>query len=432
MTKYLPIATFLLGLVASALLAYGVDPYWGGFHHGLAFILITRRLQLPLIGLTLVSIGLTLGMVAGARWKAAWLIGLMPIGTLLVHRFVTDPIQAFHVDDEPNFVAADRATFVHDGDEVVGLTFDDQAFAYPYNVLFENPVVVHADPPHKLVLLWSAYANRAVALTTDWTVKPRELEIVSMPANALLIFNSRVGQFINGITGLMPDGKKASGFDSQIPTQKMSWKSWRHLHPATLVLQPPPDWRGNGPTGPIPPRFKMPATNLPSLPPGTMVAMIQTSQPIAIDESAVTDQPLNVAAGENPLLFFRDDTGQMRVFLRQVNGDLTPRFFPADEIGDAHPAGAILTELDSKSWWTDDGRAIAGSLKGEKLQPLDVDEGVYLDVLQYWYPGMKLIRPTVQDVGRGPRSDIKPALKRTTRHKTRTSRHRPSEMTASL
>jgi Protein of unknown function (DUF3179) len=425
-------ATLLLGLLAATFTAYGVDPYWGGFHHGLEVILIARRLQMPLIAMTLISGGIITGMVAGGRWKAAWLIGLMPIMTLLLHRFISDPIQNLHVDDEAAFVTAGDATFVGGSDEVVGLTFDDQAYAYPYNVLFENPVVVHASPPQKLVLLWSAYANRAVALTADWTVKPRELEIVSMPANALLVYNSRVGQFINGITGLMPDGRKATGFESQIATEKMTWKAWRQLHPGTLVLQPPADWRGIGPTGPIAPRYRMPIVDGPAVAPGTMVAMIQTPEPIVVDETAVRDRPLNLGAGENPLLVFRDSTGQMRVFRRQVDGDLTPRFFPADEISDAHPAEAMLTELDSKSWWTDDGRAIAGSLKGTKLKPVDVDEGVYLDVMRVWYPDLTIVRPTSQDEGRGPRAEIQPAIRRAARHKSRTARHRPVAVTVSL
>jgi hypothetical protein len=91
------------------------------------------------------------------------------------------------VDANAAFVSADQANFVHDSDYVVGLSFAGETYAYPYSILYEDPIVAQARPRQRLLLIWSAFANRAVAAQTDWTVKPRELEIISEPANALLV-----------------------------------------------------------------------------------------------------------------------------------------------------------------------------------------------------------------------------------------------------
>jgi hypothetical protein len=394
-----PLTILLAALLAAAVTAYGSDAAWAAHAHGFEFIMLSRRLQWPL-GAMIVIVCLTLlAMIAAGRWRAWWLIGLTPILTLLGHRFLTDPNRAMQVDAAPTFVSANQAGFVRDDDYVVGLSFAGETYAYPFDVLYEDPIVAQARPRQRLLLIWSAYANRAIAAETDWTVKPRELEITSEPANALLVYNSRLGQFINGVTGLTPDGKRPTGFGADIPTIKMPWKTWRQLHPQTLVLRPPDDWIPGAPTQPVAPRYPMPGMPVVSR---DRVALIDAPRPLVVRETDVKDKPLNMVAGSfhpQPLLLFRDSIGLIKAFERQANGDLTPRFYPALATGHAN---AVWTERDTNTWWSEDGRAVDGPLKGEKLKPFVVDDQVYLDVIRYWLPNVLLITPKPQDVGQPP------------------------------
>jgi hypothetical protein len=335
---------------------------------------------------------------------------------LFVDRFVIDPTRSLQVDAEANFVAADDAKFVGDNDFVVGLNFDGDDYAFPYNILFETPVVALAKPRERLVLIWSAFANRAMAVQTDWTLKPRELEIVSQPANALLVYNSRIGQFINGVTGRTPDGLQPSGFGGEIPTRKMTWKAWKNLHPATLVLQPPEGWTPGAPTQPVMPRFAMPGTSGGEF---AQVALIQTPRPTLIDESSIGADPVNLMAGGEPILLFRNADGSVNGFVRVANGDLTPRFIPMTPTGHSD---AVLTEHDSGSAWTAQGRAVDGPLKGEKLQPLVVDDQVYRNVIRYWYPDAVEVVVEPSDVGQAPAPAGTAAKSAKRRRKTRRPR----------
>jgi hypothetical protein len=44
-----------------------------------------------------------------------------------------------------------------------------------------------------------------------------------------------------------------------------------------------------------------------------------------------------------------------------------------------------MTDSDSASAWTPDGRAIDGPLKGKKLKRLEIEDGVYWSVARFWF-----------------------------------------------
>jgi hypothetical protein len=114
-----------------------------------------------------------------------------------------------------------------------GVTFGDATYAYPYSALFATPAILQADHEKRMILMWSAFANRALAMPIGQELRSRDLEVVSTPANALLLYNSRRGEFINGLTGQTPQHERPKGFAAALPlrTAKMPWGDWRSLHP---------------------------------------------------------------------------------------------------------------------------------------------------------------------------------------------------------
>jgi hypothetical protein len=191
---------------------------------------------------------------------------------------------------------------------------------------------------------------------------------------------------------------------------KMPWKTWRALHPDTLVLRPPEGWLAGAPAQPVAPRYPM--YGVPVISPDR-VALIQAARPLVVKENDVKDALLNMVAGAvhpQPLLLFRDKAGLIRAFERQANGDLTPRFYPA--LAPGRGSTAVWTEKDSNSWWAEDGRAVDGPLKGEKLKPFVVDDQVNLDVIRFWYPDVLMITPKPADVGQPPHAAIRKPVRR--------------------
>jgi hypothetical protein len=392
----LPLVLLILATVAAAVVAYGIHPAWAQYPHGFDLILFSRRFEWPLIAVVLLlCIGL-IALVISGRKRAWWLVGLAPILALFAHRFALDPDNAFVVNTQPNFVTADKADFVSDDDWVVGIVYEGSATAYPYAALYPAPLVVNSDQQSPLILMWSPFANRAIAVRTDRSVKASELEIVGMPANTLLIYNSRIGQFINGVTGQTMTGQQPAGFGATVPTVKTTWKHWVTLHPDTRVLMPIAATNLAAPTRPVLPYYPMPKTTkmIPGHendPPETPVAFVETTPALALLDSDLKSPTSNVESPGAALLLVRDGhTGSIVAFDRQVDNDLFPIF--REKIFPKFPQ-ATLVDADSGSAWTADGRAIDGPLKGDKLRPVDVDDEVYLGVLRIWYPSLKILTP---------------------------------------
>jgi hypothetical protein len=378
----LPLLLLIVAAISSAIVAYGINPAWMQYPHGFALILAARRFEWPLIALTLVMSIAFLALIVSGKRRAWWLLGLAPILALLGHRLALNPADAFLVNAQPAFVSADRTTFMNGDDWVVGLIDGPDAIAFPYASLYSHPLVIRTDEAEPMLLMWSPFANCATAFRIDRSIRANELEIVAMPGNALLAYNSRIGQFINGITGQTPDGHTPTGFLASIPITKTTWARWLAAHPATLALIPPGN-SGNSPHGPVLPYFPMPA-DANALPPDTTIALLRGSSPTAIFDSDLASTPANFS--DPPIVIIRNPlTGALQAFNRNVDQDLTPSFkaktfrkFPR----------AMMTDSDSASAWTADGHAIDGPLKGKKLAPIEIEDGIYYNIAHLWFPAV--------------------------------------------
>ncbi len=381
---FLPLALLIPAVIAVLIVAFGVHPGWCQFHFGLQLILLTRRLEWPLVAVSIILCLILIALVVAGRTRSWWLLGLAPVLALLAHHFSPDSAQTFRVNTDPVFVSADN--FTADDDWVVGLIDSDGPIAYPYRFLYSRPLVIQTQQDKPLVLIWSAFANRALAIRIDRSIKPRDLQIVSIPANTLLIYNTRLGQFISGMTGLTPRGEKPAGFGQSIPTVKTTWKRCALDHPQTRVLYPPDADVAGAPTRPLLTAYPTPDAVFPK---NTPVALICTTQTSAVPDDQIGAAPKNFS--DPPLLILRDPaTGSARVFLRQVDEDLFPQFIPDR----AHKhAPAIMIDMDSRSFWTADGHAIAGPLKGKSLTPVDVDDRVDFNSAKFWFPTLPLLSP---------------------------------------
>lgn len=383
----------IVATLLSSIVAYGTHPYWAQFHHGIELIALSRRLEWPLIALAIILAAILLAMVIGGKRRAWWLIGLAPLLALFVHRFAIDQNSAFLVNRQPVFVAADLPNdgeFLSDDSYVVGLSYHGQSWAYPYALLYPSPLVVQVEQEHPLLLMWSPFANRAVALAIDRSIKPTEIEVVSMPANTLLVYNSRVGQFINGFTGKTLSGQKPSGVIESISTLKTTWKNWKALHPATQVMQPTLPAHANLPTRPVLPMYPMPRAM--TQPSESTVALLQGDNPIAIADDDIPSDPATVVVGDQTLLLLRQPNGLLKAFSRLVPPDyfLTFRLKTDPKFPEA-----ILFDINTSSLWNAEGVAVEGPLKGTHLKSVDIDDGVYAQVAQFWYPRLPFVEPAV-------------------------------------
>lgn len=394
MVVLLPLLLLILGALASAIVAYGTHPAWGQYTAGYSFIIWSRQFQWPIAALAIVSCVALIGLVVAGKRRAWWLIGLGPILALFVHRLHSDPLRAFGILDNPACVPTDRATVLEDDDYVVGVVINDSAYAYPYFALYENPVVVQADHDKRMILMWSAFANRALAYSVSRDLHARDLEIVSMPRNALLLYNTKLGEFINGVTGRTPKDQKPAGFGLPLIVEKTTWRRWRAAHPsgqALGVVAAPTDRKIVG--APLRPAFAMPALQG-SLPGETRIVLVATTQPISLPAEEVQEKPLNLAAGQTAALVFRDgQSGKVRAFDRTCIGVDAPLNFKLNS--DRERKLAILVDTDTNSGWSAEGRAVDGRLasEGRRMAVIPVDDGLYWGVMKTWMPELLWVNP---------------------------------------
>lgn len=420
----IPLLLIFFATLAAAVVAYGTHPNWGQFENGLQFIIWSRRLQWPLVTLSIMLCLLLIALVILGKKRAWWLIGLGPILALFVHHFAhfsADRAGALAVLEDPPMVDAGNARGISADDWVVGVSFAGGEYAFPYADLFRAPVVIQTDRENRMVLLWSAYANRVLAFRVSDAVKARNLEVVSTPANAPLIYDTRRGQFINGLTGFTLDGRIPAGFGPPLRTTKTTWKQWRSAHADGKVMAWPAITVGEPvvPTKPILPAWGMPGFTPEGSAPESdrRVTVVGIRKPVAMEASDVTAAPINLLADGKQVLLFRPAPGAApRAFDARLPADShaasagnASTTMPASDTSSSwfvalggrgarrilavHPEAAFV-EVTSKTLWTREGAGVARTdSAGKHLTPVPVDDDVDWVVMKYWYPELKLMAP---------------------------------------
>jgi hypothetical protein len=394
-----PILLILFASLSAAAVAYGTHPDWILRPHGLQIITASHHLQWPLTLLSILLCLLLIALVASGKRRIFWLLGLAPVAALLFHHFHSDPMLSFSILENPPFISsANSPNLLPDDDYLVGLHIGDTSYAYPYSLLYTNPVILHTDRQRRILLMWSPFANRATAFLVDHDIRATELDIVSMPANALLLYNSRLGQFINALTGTTPAGTSPQGFLTPIPVTKTTWKTWHTLHPDTQLLAIPPQYATGLPHRPVLPYFQTPPAS--GLPADTRITLIGSPpSPLAIPSEEITLHPANLTPDAGtPLLLYRDPASNLvRAFDRRFQPDLSPAF---RLISDPKRPGVSLTDDATHTGWSLAGVAVDGDqkFKGLKLAPVPTDDDLPYPVLKYWLPSLTLTHLHPEDL----------------------------------
>jgi hypothetical protein len=384
---FLTLLLVVLALASAGVVAFGTHPRVAQYPSGLEWITLARRLQWPLTALCLLLSISLIALVTSGKRSAAWLICLAPILYLFYYRFMGEDFRRMAILDNPTFITEDKANYLKSDSQVIGLVLEGQPYAYPCGALALAPVIVHADADKRVLIMYSPYAGRAQAFVIDPTIKPRELDIVSMPADALLLYNSRIGQFINGFTGTTLKGDRPEGFKTPIELRKTTWREWRSLNPDTKVLGTAVSVAGEKAQSRFPPR-----PVVMDLPASSRVMVIAAARPVVVDSKNFPPSALfNVTAGGTNLLVFRDPaTHKLRAFDRAVKGDLFPKFSRRSV---AKKPDAFFYDTDTDSLWNIEGHCIAGNVKGEQLRPLMIEEDVSYATLKSFYPNLEMLKP---------------------------------------
>jgi hypothetical protein len=376
----------LLAIASAGIVAFGTHPALAKYPAGMDWITLSRRLQWPLTALSLALCVTLIGMVIAGRRSVVWLVILAPVLFVFYQRFAGDPFRRMAILENPTFVEFEKASFLRPESPVIGILFEGQPYAYPTGCRALAPVIVHAEGDKRLMLMYSPYAGRAQAFVIDNTIKPRELDIVSMPANAMLLYNSRIGQFINAFTGTTLKGERPEGFRTPVETRKTTWRAWSTDYPDTRVLATALSVAGEKAVA----RFPSRPVSM-ELSADAKVSLLPTNPPVALEANKlrVAAEPLNLTTATGAhLLIVRGRNGKgVMIFDRVVQKDLFPQF--QRKTITAKPEVALM-DSDTGSFWSADGRCVEGPAKGEQLRPLNVEPDLPYATLKSFYPKLEL------------------------------------------
>jgi hypothetical protein len=381
----LPIVLILLAILAAAGFAMGTLPYWGAYHHGIEVILWSRRLEWPLLTTAvLLCLGLAAVVLLGKK-RPVWLIGILPVLYLVAHRINHAPGAGFFPIQDPIFIRPAQASSLPASDLVIGVIAEGKPTAFPCTSLYKYPIIIRTGREKPMVLLWSPWANRALAFNCDRELRAGDLEIVCPVRDTFVIYNSRLGEFINAMTGQKFDGSTPTDFHGPIETVQTTWAQWQALHPDTVIAAL------KGADGdfskPLLPKDPLPESD-PTFADHRKVCIVACTQPIAVPSDAITDKPMNLDSGQTPVLLVRIN-GIVRAFSRELPGDLIPRFAPGS---DPKHKNVIWIDSDTNSEWSDTGTVVQGprEMLGTSLRPLVVEDDLYWGLMKFWYPDLSL------------------------------------------
>lgn len=362
-----------------------MDPRVAAQFGGLTLITLTRRVQWLLLILTLLPCLTLILLVAIGRARAWWLVGLSIVVALLFVRFDPAGKRPVRVLEAESMPTVAEANLQLDEEFVVGLEFQGVAYAFPYRSLYRTPIVQLTDFDKRLILIFSPYANSATVLEVTREVKAIDLEYVGAPDNSTLVYNRKYGQFIVGLTGKTVSGQTPVGVRDLLFTERLPLRLWRARHPQTRIMVPTPlDQAALG--VPLMPQYPIHLADT-SLPAETPVVLVRTNPPAALLAGHDFSRPAHAKVGESPIVFWRQN-GALRAFFRTVDSDLFLTF-TLETSKDARPR---LTDRQTQSTWTLDGRCIDGPLKGRRLTSVPLEENVYWGVSKTWWPELQLIR----------------------------------------
>ena len=284
----------------------------------------------------------------------------------------------------PEFVAASEATFLQDGDILLGVVSGKVAKAYPAADLAQHGAVADTVPDGPISVTWCGVCNTGLVFRAEVKGRTLHFNYDRMVAGNEVQKDLETGTSWQQATGHAIDGPLKGTRLTLYPAVRTTWAEWRKQHPNTTVLKPLPGYAERMPT--LSKRISdvtragldgLPrgvSSSDPRLPPRETVAGLE----VGADSVAYPFSELRIARVVN------DRVGSLPVVIvHQPSSDTTTAF-------DARVKGKVLRfqatdatastliDLDTRSTWTAYGLAMGGPLKGTQLKQVIL-------VPQFWF-----------------------------------------------
>lgn len=133
-----------------------------------------------------------------------------------------------------------EATYVREGDRVIGLEVEGQSIAVPHNILWWHEIVNFDDFGSPFAVTYCPLTGSSMVFDRS-SVDGVDFGVSGLLFhNNLMMFNRRLDGAEESLFPQMLRGARCGPLDGQplepLPAMEMSWKAWKDLHPETLVV----------------------------------------------------------------------------------------------------------------------------------------------------------------------------------------------------
>lgn len=284
--------------------------------------------------------------------------------------------------DDPEFSPAATAEFMRPDDYVLGVLIEGEARAYPLWIIDYYHVVNDRSGGRRFIV---TSCERCGSGSAFWAEPPGSAQrdpvfrAGGLLNAALMLSDARSGSHWVHYEGRGVD-RRASGFHLPwIPVVHAEWADWRALHPDTLVWIPPSDPRhpdarhGHGREE----FFARPGMEPVLL--ETMTRSLDERYPenemvLGVgDEHVSTAYPLREVHREGGVVHAITAEGSVAVFAGPRPDGISMGAFRSDLGTGAltfSRGGGAFVDAETRSRWTIEGEAVAGPLRGSRLEPV--------------------------------------------------------------
>lgn len=294
--------------------------------------------------------------------------------------------------DRPDYVSADRADWLADGDQVIGVVRGDQAYAFPIRVLRFHGVVNANLAGLPVAVTYSPYSGVPRVFSRYAEARVLTFRHAGSLYNGNMVMRDReTGTRWSQFTGAAIRGEFVPAELDALPSNVVRWSLWRRSHPNTSVLS-----RGtltfnasayrDDPFTAYHRSRETPETGWDDAlhPKEEVFGVARGADASAYRAVHVRDLGLvQDTVGATPVMLVQDEErGTIDGFRRTVN----------DTTLDFQLVNGALRDTATGSAWTMEGVAVEGPLAGTALTPVTLTRS-------YWYtwslfhPDTRIYRP---------------------------------------
>jgi hypothetical protein len=289
--------------------------------------------------------------------------------------------------DEPRFLEAGDVGFLDDDEPVLALRLGDDARAYPVQIMIWHEIVNDVVGGVPVTVSYCPLCNSAVAY--DRRVGKRLLDFGTsgrLYQSALVMYDRQTESLWSHFTGQAIAGILTGTKLELFPLATVSWADWREANPDGVVLSQETGHRRDYGRNPYPGYDDV--STSPFLFEGKIdgrlaaktrvVGIRDGDASVAVLHDHVTEQRVVdvTLAGRRLVVWAKPGTASALDASELAEGrdvGATGVFIPATRGQELHfePAGDVFTDRETSSTWDVLGRATAGPLTGEALEPVE-------------------------------------------------------------